>query len=313
VRALVILVAALAGCAHHNWEDPGDRWRRVTSEHFLVHTDSSRDEYAPVIDRLEDVHQALSTTFFKGVTPPRSEVLLFANERDFKAVVPPDISGYYVRGLGKNGGGVLSFSTQAEDFDVVASIAAHELAHDFLNTLSPRLPPWLHEGFAKYVGAIQLSDDMVVFDMQDIHGGYVYFADPVPLAQLFAARDADFHSSASSAHYMTSWILMRQLFGNAGAGGGRAERFRTLVDKVAAANSPAAQAAAVSETFSNTIEELDRRIHAFHSAVYHGIGQAPSRSTVAVTLHRSARPPLKDEPDDPALIRDYCAALRSMR
>jgi hypothetical protein len=303
--------ALAAGCAHRPWEDPSPSWKRVTSDHFVVHTDGDPDDYEPVVERLEDAHTALSSTFFEGLSVPRVDVLLFERPSDFKGVAPgKDVNGFFAPGLGAGGGGLLVFSSDG-DFDVVGSVAAHELAHRFLFALSDRVPAWLHEGFAKYVGGITLLDEMVAFDLGDIHGGYVYFADPVPLDRLFAAGNRDFHSSEGLAHYMTSWIMIRHLF--ASQGGDAPARFRRLVERVASSPSPAAQAAAVADTFGVPLDEVQREVVAFHRAVYHGMGQSTTRRSVAVTLRRPPRRALAIEPADRAAIKAVCAQLRQAR
>jgi hypothetical protein len=284
----------------------------VQSEHFSVLTDADADDYGPVVDRLEDVHAALATTFFAGVPAPHANVLLFASGGDFRGVAPKDAAGYFIGGFGPDKSGLLVFPADGEDFDEVASIAAHELAHRFLHALSDRVPAWLHEGFAKYVGAVQLLGDQVIFDAAPIHGGYVYFADPVPLDQLLTVSGRDFHRSGALAHYMTAWILVRQLFGNPQPGA--RERFRKLVERSAASADPAAQTAAISEAFGGVaVSELEQQIRAFHHAVYIGVGQPVSRRAIAARVSRDPRPPPKVAAADRGSVRTLCQALRAGR
>jgi hypothetical protein len=305
--ALLIPLLAAPACAHRPWDDPGDRWQRVTSDHFVVVTDAGEDDYRPVVERLEDVHEALSATFFEGVAVPRVQVLMFRRASDYRGVGPPGSAGFFNGDIGRPEGGWLVFSGDAENFDDVASIAAHELAHRFLHARNPRVPAWLHEGFAKYVGAVDLDEELCTFDAQPIHGGYVYFADPVPLARLFVLRNADFHGGR--AEYMTAWMLMRQLFGNPGRGW--RHRFAALVQGSAVAPTVEAQAQAVSAAFGGlTVAELDQAIAATHSATYHGIGQAPSRRTLAVHLKRQGRSAPLAQPADPNMVKALCRSFR---
>jgi hypothetical protein len=295
-----MILAAMCGCAHRSWDDPGARWKRVTSEHFVVDTDASADEYQPVIERLEDVHRALSRTFFRGVQVPPVEVLLLERRRDFVALVGRDKAGVFMSGVGSTG--VMVFAAEAETFDDVASIAAHELAHRFLHALAPRVPAWLDEGYAMYVDALELKDGLVAFDARSVSRGYVYFANPVPFRNLFAATELAYHSAAAHDYYMTSWMLVRHLFAETGAGA--IERFHALVVATAAGHSPGEQAAAVSAALGGLpIDEIEAQIVSAHRRAFWGVAQQSSRRTLAVTLEPAPRSPLQSEPAHPSDIR----------
>jgi len=317
-RSLSVLVAGVGvlplstvGCAHRPWVNPGDDWKVVTSEHFNVRTDSDDGDYETVLGRLEDVHEALSATFFAGVSVPRVEVHLLRRKSDFKAMAPMKAGGFFTTAAERARGGILVFSTDEDDFEIVASIAAHELAHRFLHALHDNVPVWLHEGFAKYVGGIELPDNLVAFDAAELHGGYVYFADPVPLGRLFVLGRRDFHGGAD-AEYMTAWMLMRQLFGS--RSDGATGRFRALAAAAAKAPNPTVQAEAVRAAFGGAdISDIDRAIQQSHSAIYHGVGQEPSRRALAITLKRAKRIPLRVVPASRTDIRALCTVLRERR
>jgi hypothetical protein len=104
---------------------------------------------------------------------------------------------------------------------------------------------------------------------------------------------------------------MRLLLGDYRGGAVTPVRFRTMIDKLVVASTPAAQAGAISESFDVSIDDLDGRIHAFHSRIYHGVGKTPARTALAVTLTRAARPPLRVAPDNRRLIHMMCSALRA--
>jgi hypothetical protein len=239
----------------------------------------------------------------------RSEVLLFSRQRDYEAVAPRDSAGFFSYGGGTLGSGLLVFSSDQDHADTVSSTAAHELAHKFLAAVSPDVPAWLHEGFAKYVGALNVSDQLVAFDMDAIHGGYVYFADPVPIEALLRAPGGHFHGSERLAHYMTAWILFRQLFGASRPDmpGG----FRRFVERVVEARDPVEAGLVLRTTFGvGALADLDRSIQTFHRQVYHGVGQPVSRHSLAVTLKHRWSGQLTERPVDPALIKQMCRVLR---
>jgi hypothetical protein len=304
-----VLALLVPACGGRPWEHLGSGWRQVMSDHFLLHTDADLDDVTPIVDRLEAVHEALSSSFFAGLTVDRSEVLLFSRQRDYDAVAPRDSTGFYSYGGGTLGSGLLVFSSDRDHFDSVASTAAHELAHKFLAAVSPEVPAWLHEGFAKYVGALNVSDQLVVFDMDDIHGGYVFFADPVPVADLLRTRGGHFHGGERLAHYMTAWILFRQLFGARRSD--MPQGFRTFVERVAGARDPGEAGLVLRTTFGvAALGDLDRSIQTFHQQVYSGVGLPAARRSLAVTLKRPWSGRLIERPVDPAVIKQMCRVLR---
>jgi hypothetical protein len=305
---IAIVLLACTACAHRPWEDPGPAWQRVTSEHFVVDTDSDPATCGPLIDRLEDVHAALSRTFFQGLEVPRVQVLLFDRRRDFAAMAPSaNATGFFHR---FPDGGVLVFSSQAESFDPIASIAAHELAHRFLRALAPNVPAWLNEGFAMYVAAIEVKDDLVIFDASTALS-HAYHAPLLPLSRVLAATNVSYHNDADGGYYMTSWRLVRQLFGNSGPGA--TERFRTLVERAAAASSVEQQAAAVSAALGGApLADIEARIRSEHQRALWGVAQASSRRTLAVTLNRTPRPAPRTTTIDPGEVRILCRAIKEL-
>ena len=303
-----LLLPLLFTCAHRPWEDPGPRWQRITSAHFAIDTDSDPAACAPLIDRLEDVHAALSRTFFQGLEVPRVQVLLFDRARDFQTMAPSKLITGFFHSF-PDEGGVLVFSSQASSFEVVASIAAHELAHRFTRALAPDVPAWLNEGFARYVETIELKDDLVVFDASAALG-HAYHAPLVPLARLFAATNRNYHHDTDGGYYLTSWRIVRELFGNPGPQ--VMERFRTLVQRAAAASTPAEQAAAVSAALGRPIAEIEASIRSAHQRAQWGVGQTESRRTLAVTLQRPPRKPPEIAAVEPGEIRTLCRAVMGL-
>jgi hypothetical protein len=301
--------ASLAACGHRPWEDPSPAWRRVTSAHFVVHTDTDAADSEALIDRLEDVHLAVAGTFFPGLAGEPIHVLFFDRSRDFRALAPKDAAGFatVVRGAASERVRLLVFPTDP-DFEMVASLAAHELAHGLLFALDVRVPHWLHEGFAKYVGALELSDALVIFDNRRIHGGYAFFADPVPIAKLIVANYNDFHGATELGHYMTAWFLVRMLL--TAPGPEPAARIRTLAHGLAGAATPAATVGVVEAAFGMKLAAIDAEVRRRHELIVVGVGQPVERRTLAKTLVRGVRQPPRSEPDDRQAIRELCLALK---
>ena len=311
----LVIVAALAGpaCGHQPWAGAGSEgprarpndWHVVTSDHFIVRTDADAAHFDPVIERLEDVHEALSRTFFAGVPLPPIDVLLFARQSDFEAVAPENLVGFFTPQAHGLPDGLLVFSSEAREFDAVASTAAHELAHRFLVAVSERVPTWLHEGFARYVGASQILGDLVVFDAKS--PPELGFSARVPLGRLLATSSSDFHGADARNQYLSAWMLVRQLLRDPRPAS--IARLQKLFALSGIAPSPQAAAAAVSEAFGGLpVADIERALGASYQDQESG---APARATLAVTLRRTGRTPAQVAAAARAQIRDLCAELRA--
>jgi hypothetical protein len=308
LRTIGLMIVLLLGCGHAPWVQPDEDWKRVESTNFIVHTDTSLADHEPIIARLEDVHEALLTTFFKDVRIEKMEVLLFDSASEFRGVAPEgDLAGYFMPQVGTQKNGVLVFPIQSE-FSYVASVAAHELAHAFLNAVHPNLPAWLHEGFAKYIGAVDVIEDVIAFDALEIHGGYTFFADVVPVKKLFEADNRDFHGNANVDHYMTAWLFIRELMST--KVDDKKARFRAMVDRIAVAKNPAETKAAIEASFSVSVATIESRVRDFHARSRSGIGQAKQRSGMGVQVSRVGRKPLLTASADADTVRSLCLELR---
>jgi hypothetical protein len=281
----------------------------VRTAHFQVRTDAGAAQYQPVVDRLEDMHEALASTFFPGVPMPPIDVLLFARARDFRTVAPEKLVGFYTSKVDGLEGGLLVFSSEARDFHAVADTAAHELAHRFLIELSERVPTWLHEGFAKYVGASRIAGDRVIFDAAASVPRGTPAASPLPLERVLASSADDFHGADARSQYLTSWMLMRRLLHDPGPLS--LARFHELVARSAAAVSWAEQAAAVREAFGGaTLTDIERSLRSAHEGLVHGVHVPDAVGNWTARLERRGRRPVAITPLDPSAVERLCAELR---
>jgi hypothetical protein len=309
---LAVLAAALGGgggCRPEAPPAPTTAWKLIESAHFVVRTDGAPAQYQPVLDHLEDMHEAVSATFFAGVPMPPIDVLLFAQDRDFKAIAPERLVGFFSSKVAGLDGGLLVFSSQAQDPEAVAATAAHELAHRFLVEVSERVPIWLHEGFAEYLGASRIVGDRVVFDSAVRASASTPLADPLPLDWMLASSAADFHGADARSQYMTAWMLMRQLLRAPGAAS--LARFQLLVARSAAASSSQAQAAAVREAFAGaTLADVERAIEAAYQGLLDGEHVPAGSLGLTAPLVRRSRPPLAITPLDRSVVDRLVAELR---
>jgi hypothetical protein len=306
MKVVLLLIAAL-GYSHRAGAAPAS-WKMVRSAHFQVRTDAEVARYQPVVDRLEDMHEALSATFFPGVVVAPIDVLLFARDRDFKTIAPENLVGFYTSKVAGLEGGLLVFSSESRDFEVVADTAAHELAHRFLIEVSERVPTWLHEGFAKYVGASRIRSDRVIFDAATTLPADEWRASPLPLDRVLASSADDFHGADARSQYLTSWMLMRQLLRDPGPAS--LARFQRLVARSAAASSSPEQADAVREAFGGaTLAEIERSVHAARDGLARGVRVPDVGTSWTVRLAHPGRRTVEVTPLDPSAVERLCAEL----
>jgi hypothetical protein len=296
---LVGLAAGLAGgCAH---DIPG--WKRVSSDHFHLFTDLGAHSYEPVLERLEDVHGGLASSFFRGTVTPPLEVFLFT-EGEFRELAGP-WGGLYIGQRGKGGALAIYDGWDPRFVDVVA---AHELAHGFIAATFPSVPNWFNEGFASYLESIIVEQDKVWFGSIGTNAGLTAGSGKmVPIAALFAAPWRDFHGDWESSHYATAWAVVHYIL----HGEDRALRRRFDQFGVALARGGGgASARAWQEVFPEIpLAELVGRVRDH-------IGTAFARhvdSRMGFRFQRPAQGPLQVEAADPARVEAMRAALRRGR
>ncbi len=319
--ALALLAGVLASPAGSAPTSPADQakapvvapaWRVIKSAHFVIRSDAPAATVQAVVDRLEDVHEALRTTFFTDLPVRPVDVLLFANEPDFRSVARPGLVGFYTAGLEEPAGfsdGLIVLHAGGSPTETVSTTAAHELAHHFLQTLSDRVPLWLHEGFAKYVGALEVRGDRVVFDATAPSGAWLQAARPVALERLLAAGPEEFNGPHARAHYLTSWLLLGRLLAPRGMG---AAGLQELVVASVRAQSPASHRRSLFSTTER--RELQRQIAAAYQTHRAALPSGPTsrdRDKLIVRLQRSQPRQLQVDTLSRSEVDTLCAALRA--
>jgi hypothetical protein len=162
-----------------------------------------------------------------------------------------------------------------------------------------------------YVGAIELKDDLVIFDASAISAGYFYHFSLVPLSTLFTATGREYHGDSRHGHYMTSWLLVRHLLDTSGPAA--RDALVTLAKATAKASSPQEQAAAVSVALAGRpVTEIEAQITSTYQRARWGVAQATKRRTRAVTITRPAERQLSVEAVDPAEVRFLYRALMGL-
>ena len=301
-RSLAACLLGLA-CAHQPCSEPG--WRLVESRHFIVRTATPRWQYEPLIERLEDVHAALAGGFFQRIKVPLVEVLLFENLGDVRKIRGREATSGFFLANEFLPEGVLVFSSGDREFDGVVGTAAHELAHRFVRQTSKRrVPSWLDEGFASYVGAIRLFGKSGAFDVDEIPWRQSGLQ-PVPLSALIDATPEQFYGRQSSAMYLTSWMLLRCMLADRPR---PIDRFRRLLDRVADAGTLAQQHEAVSEAFDGASRaKIEREMNAAYAATMKGSPKTDNVLFFTLPLPNQVLPGVVMIP--PVEMNRYCNLL----
>jgi protein TonB len=150
------------------------KWFEVSSDHFLLFTDTSEAKGRRLVSDLENRVAALSQVF--GKVPDRQfpiEVFLFNEEQDFLEAAPrvqnpqapesqPRKSAYLLRGPDRN-----FIIAKDKSPDDIASDAGHALGHVLFERYVIWRPFWLAEGAAEYIRKIGRSADAKVISEQE--------------------------------------------------------------------------------------------------------------------------------------------------
>jgi hypothetical protein len=295
----VLLLAAMAsaGCAH---EAPG--WKRISSDHFQVYSELDRRTYESVIERLEDVHDGLASSFFSQTATPPLEVFLFS-EGEFHELAG-NWGGMFIGERGHGGALAIYDGWDPHFVDVVA---AHELAHGFIGATFPSVPMWFNEGFAGYLESIIIEGDRVWFGSITVNAGLTAGRGKiVPIVSLFSAPWHEFHGDWESSHYATAWAVVHYLLH------GENRTLRRRFDQFGSTlaqpgHRPDASAAAWHQIYPDIpLAEIDGRVRDHISAAF-------GKNVDARLGFRLQRPPrslLQVAPADPAHVEAMRTALR---
>jgi len=297
--ALGLLALSVVGCAH---DLPG--WKLASTQHFSMYTDVGRRTYGSVLDRLEEVHAGLASSFFDASIPPLEVFLFSAGE--FHELLGP-IGGFFKGRRGRDG---ILVIYDGWDPKFIDEVAAHELAHGFINATFRSCPVWFNEGFAVYTESIKVMEDKVWFGSVnvdvggDARGGYL-----APVAELFAARSSEFHGGWERRNYTTAWAMIHYLWH------GEDKRLRKRFDQLGNAlaqggRAPGASARAWAAVYPDIpLAEIDDRLRGHLQRAF----AQPRATLVGFQLVRPPPAPVQLAPADMRYVNEVRAELRKRR
>jgi hypothetical protein len=315
VRAL-LLVAALAGCAHGAGNPYAD-WVAVRTYSFTVYTNTSPGTYRDIVDEIEALNAALVKGFFPSTELRGIDVVLFADpEAEKKAVkhadtpfVRPDADPIVLtvrpngprRGRDRNAS---LYSTHPEQ-QMSTALVRRMLAANMRNA-----PPWFRVGLEEYAETVEIQGNLARFGHRlprtthELAVGRV-----IPLGQLIAAGPHDFHGGEWRLdHRASAWAFIHYLLG--GQRGELRPRFDVLARALIEADDagPQASRAAIAKAFPDVdFATLEGRVHDY------AVGELGQRSYFHPMTIQFVAPPHRDYPTeaaDPQRVQGLLSGLR---
>lgn len=204
-------------------------WHVASSDHFIVYTQGNDAGARDAAARLEKFQFVLR--FLTGAKQPSSpvkvSVFMLPSEGAVQATMPfggsDSIAGYYdtaMRGpyaimSRAMTGGMSDPRDHAGDTALKGQqILFHELTHHFTRQYFPAAyPTWYSEGFADYVGSMQIAANDVVTIGEPVNNRYLSFEmnDWLPVPKMLKARNYADVGGNVFLLYSEGWLLVHYL------------------------------------------------------------------------------------------------------
>jgi len=159
VRATLIVVLLLVGCAHDPRPPQLDGWRELRSTHFVLRTDLAAPDARITLERLETLRAALQSVWSEADDPDVPGITLAIVLRD-----PTELRGFtpwtgFATVIRRGPLLVASGPDVAiGDRSPHPELLAHEVAHGLDRRWMPGAPRWFDEGMASYLESAELVD-----------------------------------------------------------------------------------------------------------------------------------------------------------
>jgi len=236
-----LLAWAAVGCVRPPLTSPldgGAAWRELTSEHFVVQTDSSPGRARELVAELEQSFSLLQRVAFDYRIPLALKVRVVNLEgvNNLKVLGMPNAAGFARSAIdGFQFRQVIVLTDGQLHLD--HALVQHELTHRFVAFYMPTSPVWLNEGLAEYYSTMTYESGLalvgdhlgsITFTANswgavgvDGHGYLGIPVPEVPTAQaLLALTPTEFYSRSEAeddrlrlhARYAGAWALVQTLF-----------------------------------------------------------------------------------------------------
>ena len=197
-------------------------WRRASSDHFVVYSESRAADLRDFAETLERFHKAMELE--TGVTIPspspssRLTVYMVGNDRELKELYGnrnSNVAGFYVPRASGSIAFVPFIKIGSGGPDFSFTVLLHEYAHHFLISSSRHaMPRWLSEGSAEYFASARFhSDGSVDIGLPNNDRAWeLANASKVSLDQLFdREKYRQKRGRSYDAFYGRSWLLYHYL------------------------------------------------------------------------------------------------------
>ncbi len=198
-----------------------DEWIQVTSQHFIVVTNSSEKQGRKVADQFERMRAVFHLAFPKLQVDQSSPIIVLAirDEKDFRALEPEaylskgslKLGGLFLRAADKN---YVLMRLDAEG-DHPYSVVYHEYTHLLLSKSADWIPLWMNEGLAEYYQNTEIREKDVLLGQASVENILLLRQNrllPLPTLLTVDSNSPYYHEeNKGSIFYAESWALMHYL------------------------------------------------------------------------------------------------------
>jgi tetratricopeptide (TPR) repeat protein len=232
-----------------------EKWTKFSSDHFEVLTDGSKGRASSLLAQFERVHGFFAKTIGQQDPMVKPRIVIFDNERAFRAVAPNKGAAAYYMQLPHRDYIVVGPRTGNDD----DRVAVHEYVHLLVRHSGLRIPLWLNEGLAELYSTIRADGKQIrVGEPVGHHWMVLQEAWLDPKILLAAEHDSSVYNDPKQQgpFYAMSWAVTHMLslepdlqpkFG----------RFTTLLDNGVEARE------ALRQAYGLTVEQLGEHVRGY--------------------------------------------------
>jgi hypothetical protein len=212
MRSFAVVLVLVSACAalRPKPDEKRGQWRQLTSEHFVVWTDTSPSRAQNLMRTMENLRQVvLGVSFFKTEAPGRSFVIAFHDLDELREYTPVQFiaRAWSSDNLLRQPVIVLATSSLEDDRRIVT----HELTHVISFNAIATQPSWFAEGLAGYFETVRLDEERATVELGaplDSRMAELRDIGLMPMAALFAC---DQPACMDDRFYASTWALMTYL------------------------------------------------------------------------------------------------------